>query len=113
MTPVLSDREATIYELPHATPLVTGPGAAAITTLDSSRIGGYVESAGTYFLRVRYSPYWSVTRGSVCLAPGRASMTQLTAAGPGPFTIQAVETPAGVLGEVLDADKHACRLAGT
>jgi hypothetical protein len=110
LTPVLSDRRATIYELPHATPLVTGPGAAAVTTLDSSSIDGYVERAGTYFLRVRYSPYWSVTRGSVCLTPGRASMTQLTAAGPGPFAIQAVETPAGVLGDVLDSDTHVCTL---
>jgi hypothetical protein len=88
---------------------VTRPGVAAVTTLDSSSIGGYVRRAGTFVLRVRYSPYLSVTRGSVCLARGTASMTRLTATRAGPFVVQAVETPTGVLGDFLDGDKHVCR----
>jgi hypothetical protein len=105
---VLRARDATIYELPAATPLLTGPARAAVTTLQSSRIEGHVARAGTYFLRVRYSPYWTVTRGSFCLAPGPSAMTQLRATAAASFTIQSAETPGGVLSDLFDEDSGRC-----
>lgn len=103
-------RNAAVYELPHPTGLLTGPGRAAITTLQSSRISGYVDRAGTYFLRVRYSPYWSVTHGALCVAAGRSAMTRLDASRPGGFTIRAAETPGGLLAALVDHDRGRCGL---
>jgi hypothetical protein len=105
---VFRSPEATIYALPRATPLVTGPGAAAIVRLQSSRIVGYADRSGSYDLRVRYDPYWSVTRGLVCLTPGAAGMTRLQVAHPGAFIIQAAETPGAVLDQLFDSKRRGC-----
>jgi hypothetical protein len=105
---VFQTRQATIYALPRPTPLLTGPGGAAVTFLQSSRIGGYVDTPGTYFLRVRYDPYWLVQRGSVCPSPGPSRMTRLIVRLPGAFTIQAAETPAGILDTLFDGESGRC-----
>jgi hypothetical protein len=97
---------ATVYELPHPTPLLTGPASAAVTGLRSSRITGYANKPGSYLLRVRYSPYWSVTGSSVCLAPGPEAMTLLRVIRPGSFTIQAAETAGAVLDELFDGARR-------
>jgi hypothetical protein len=97
------DRIRSAAEFLHPT-----PARAAVTTLQSSRIEGHVARAGTYFLHVRYSPYWTVTRGSFCLAPGPSAMTQLRAMAAGSFTIQAAETPSGVLSDLFDEDPGCC-----
>lgn len=108
---VLRLPSATVFELPNPTPLLTGPAPAAVTFLQSSRITGYVDKPGIYFLRVHYSPYWSVTGGSVCPASGRNAMTWIRVARPGRFSIQAAETPGAVLARVFDNDTHQCRSA--
>src|SRR5579872_960312 len=100
---MLRTANATIYALPHPTPLITGPAHAAITALQSSRLLGYVDAPGTYYLRARFSAYWSVTRGAICLAPARSAMTLVHASGAGPFTIQAAKTPGGVVADLLDS----------
>jgi hypothetical protein len=101
-------REATIYALPDPTPILTGPGSARITTLTSSRIDGRLTRAGSYLLRVHYSAYLSVSRGSLCLTATRSGMTRLVALRPGPFAIQAIESPTGVLATLLDNDSPTC-----
>src|SRR5579862_8678430 len=106
---IMQTSNATIYELPHATPLLTGPAGATITAVQSSRISGFINAPGTYYLRARYSEYWSVTRGSLCLAPGSSAMTRVQAFRSGPFTIEAAETPGRVLTDLLDSDSHPCR----
>ena len=109
LTVVRRTANATIYELPHATPLLTGPARATITSMQSSRLSGYVATPGTYLLRTRYSPYWSVTRGSLCVARAKSAMTLLRISRAGAFTIQATETPGGVIADLLDRDSHRCR----
>jgi hypothetical protein len=106
---MLRTSDATIYELRDPTPLITGPARAAVTALQSSRLLGYVDAPGTYYLRARYSPYWSVTRGAICLAPAKSAMTLVHASRAGPFTIQAAETPGSVVADLLDGDSHSCR----
>lgn len=108
LTMVFRSQQATIYALPRATPLLTGPGPAAVTQLQSSRIVGYAVRAGSYDLRVRYAPYWSVARGSVCAAPGRAGMTTLRVMRPGRFTIQAAETVGTVIDALFDHQARPC-----
>jgi hypothetical protein len=101
-------RHDTIYELPRPTPLLSGPAHAEVTVLQSSRIEGYLDRPGTYFLRVRYSPYWSVTRGSLCVTQGPSAMTRVRAGRRGPFTIQADETPASLIATLVDRDRRGC-----
>jgi hypothetical protein len=101
-------RPASIYELPNATPIVTGPGAAAVTVLRSDRIEGRVGRPGVYLLRVHFSPYWSVTRGSLCVTRSQTAMTRIEAHHAGPFTIKAIETPAGVLAAMIGGDSREC-----
>jgi hypothetical protein len=99
---------ATVYELPHATPILTGAGAATVTYLDANTIAGRVARAGAYLLRVHFTPYWSIRRGSICLAPAPSTLTRLTATRPGAFTLVAIETPAAILGAAFDGDGRRC-----
>ena len=106
---VWHDRTASIYELPRPTPILTGPGDAAITTLGASRISGRVKRAGVYLLRVHYTRYWTVVRGSLCLAPSATAMTLLDIRNAGRITITAIESPAGLLTAIFDHDRNVCR----
>jgi hypothetical protein len=105
---VWSDRDAVIYELPHATPLLTGPGAATITHLDSHLIAGSVGRAGRYLLRVHFSPYSAITRGSVCISAAPGRLTRVVARRPGRFTIAAIEDPAKLLVAAVENDVDDC-----
>jgi hypothetical protein len=88
---VLEGSSGVVYELPNATPILTGPTPSAITSQTFSGIAGWVSRPGSYFLRVHYTPYWSLKRGSLCLRRGPNGMTQLRVQQPGPFLLQAAE----------------------
>jgi hypothetical protein len=105
---VWSGRAATIYELPRATPLLTGPGAATITHLDSNLIAGAVARPGRYLLRVHFSPYAVITHGSVCIRPTPTRLTQVVARRSGSFTIAAIEDPARLLVAAVEDDGGKC-----
>jgi len=105
---VWTTRAATIYLLPHPTPMLTGPGVAAVTALGSSGIDGLTDRPGSYLLRVRFTPYWSVARGSVCLSRASGAMTRLDVARPGRFALRADETPVGILTAIFDRDQARC-----
>jgi len=77
--------------------------------LRPDRISGWVGRAGTYLLRVHFTPYWSVTRGWLCLEPAGADATKLTVEVAGPFAIKALESPVGVLSRLLDGDQPPCK----
>ena len=82
-----------IYELRDAGPLLTGPGEPRVDTLAHERVAGRVPSAGTYRLRIRYTRYWRVTAGDVCLARAHDGMTRLVAHAPGRFALTAADAP--------------------
>jgi hypothetical protein len=105
---VWSGRSASIYELPRATPILTGPGAAAITKLNSNRIEGSVSAAGRYVLRANFDAYWLVARGAACAAPAARGTTRLVFRRPGLFTLAALEDPAQVLLAAVDSDSANC-----
>jgi hypothetical protein len=105
---VWHDGSATVYELPDPTAILTGPGDTRVTTLGSSRISGRVGRPGVYLLRVHFTPYWSVLRGSLCLAPSRSKMTLLDIRTAGTFTIAAIESPSGLLTAIFDHDRSVC-----
>jgi hypothetical protein len=73
----------TVYEVPRPTPLLTGPVRARIETIDHERIVANVSRAGTYHLRVRHTPYWSVTAGAACIERREDETTAVTVREPG------------------------------
>jgi len=105
---VWNGSDGRIYALPHPEPILSGPGEATITTLDSNRIVGQVTRAGLYTLRVHYTPYWQVTKGSICIERGKSTMTALEFAHAGTFSIRAVESPADLLWSLIDSDHNHC-----
>jgi hypothetical protein len=108
---VFASHAAAIYELPRPEPILTGPGAATVTAMSSSQIDGRVTRAGTYLLRVHFTPYWSIARGALCVARTRTDMTLLEISRAGPFALHAIETPGGIVAALLEADVPSCRTA--
>jgi hypothetical protein len=84
-----------IYELPRATPLLTGPRGARITTFGHTTIAGTVAAAGRYLLRVHYNPYWALS-GTGCVRRGPARMTVLDLTTPGSFSLTVPATVDGL-----------------
>src|SRR6266508_25091 len=76
LLPVFHTTELTIYAVPNARPIVTGPHAPIVTSLTGSKIGVVVHGAGTYRIAVRWSPYWHASLG--CLGKGGDGMIRLT-----------------------------------
>jgi hypothetical protein len=66
----------TIYELPKATPIVTGPQPSTVLWLWSQGLVAEVHVPGTYRVRVRWSPYWRSSTG--CASKTADGMTQIT-----------------------------------
>lgn len=94
----------TVFELPRPTPLVTGPGRAEVTALDSDRIVGTVSRPGSYLLRVHFTTDWRASpSGSVCVADTADAMTRLTVRRAGRFVLGASESPEVFLDRLLDA----------
>jgi hypothetical protein len=85
----------TIYELPDATPMLTGPAASGLTEVGHERIAGWTGAPGSYLLRVRYTPYWTVS-GEACLEPAPEGMTRLVVRRAGAFELRV-----GSAGELL------------
>lgn len=95
---VFRSKSWTIYELPHATPLLTGPAPARITSVSHTAIRGSVSTPGRYLLRAHYNPYWTLS-GHGCVERGPGTMTQLQFRSAGSF---ALKVP-GTLDALIDA----------
>ena len=108
LTPVLSTGDGTIYEVPRPVPILTGPARAGITAFEHERIAGWMGTAGSYLLRVRYTPYWQVRQGAVCLAPGPAGMTRLEARHGGPFLLVLPEEPEAIVRDLVGEGGQRC-----
>jgi hypothetical protein len=94
LIPVLRARTLAVYEVPHATPLLTGPAPAAVTALEHQRIDGWVQVPGRYELRLEWSPYWRVLSGDACIGAGPDEATiDLSLARAGPFRLAIDERP--------------------
>jgi hypothetical protein len=68
-----------VFELPAATPIVTGPGAPRLTGLTNGRVEFSAPQAGVFLVRVRFNPYWD----GAPTAKGPNSMTRVTVSAPG------------------------------
>jgi hypothetical protein len=65
LEPVLFTPELTIYEVPRARRIVSGPGPAGVLAFTETRIDLQLAFPGRYRLAVRYSPYWHPSSGCV------------------------------------------------
>jgi hypothetical protein len=72
---VFSTREISIYAVPHAQPIVRGPGRPEVLSFHESRLVIRVSRAGRYRVAVRWSPYWQSSTG--CLLPSHDGMVEL------------------------------------
>jgi hypothetical protein len=66
---VLRTPTVTVFELPAARPIVSGPARASVRSLTPSKLLLRVGAPGRYRVAVRYSPYWLAVPGCVRRAP--------------------------------------------
>jgi hypothetical protein len=85
---VFRSRDWEIFELPGAVPILTGAGAAGLTRLGHESVAGWTETAGLYRMRIRFTPYWHVESGQLCLERASDGMTLLRASRPGRFELR-------------------------
>jgi hypothetical protein len=83
---VFAGETLTIWELPDATPILSGPALARLTELGHERVAG-TAAAGSYRLAVRFTPYWRVDAGGVCVERAPDGMTTLVVRRPGRFAL--------------------------
>jgi hypothetical protein len=63
---VFRSLHVSVYELPHATPIITSTRArASVLFMWPTRIVAQVDAPGNYHVRVRWSPYWRPSEGCV------------------------------------------------
>ncbi len=84
---VYSSRHWRIYAVHAPTPLVSGP--ARVTTLGHDSVGLQADAAGSLLVRVRWTPYWTVTSGAGCVQRGAGGWTRVDAARSGPLQLRA------------------------
>jgi hypothetical protein len=97
-----------IYELPAAEAILTGPGDGKLTELGHERIAGSIPAPGEYRLGVRYTRYWRVERGRLCLAEAADGMTFLRARAAGPFVLELDEHPGALVRAAVGNGSAAC-----
>jgi hypothetical protein len=90
---IFADGKVAIYELRRPAPILTGPGSPRITRLDHSRIEGTLTTPGAYSLKIRYTRYWRVRAGAVCVERVTGGMTRLRATRAGRFALAVPERP--------------------
>ena len=105
---VFRSRDWTIYEYPSAVRILTGAGRARIISLGHERIDGWVAKRGTYRLLVRYTPFWKLRRGAVCLRRASDGMTLLEARRAGRFSLAIAEVSEALVRVALRREGAAC-----
>ena len=74
---VLATANLTVYEVPVAKPVVTGPAPAEVMDVGQGHMLVRLAQPGRYRVAVRHSPYWRSDAG--CVTTGRDGMLRLDA----------------------------------
>lgn len=106
LAPVFSTPEVSIYAVPRARPIVSGPGDPIVLAFKESRLVVHVSRGGTYGLAVRWSPYWRATPG--CLSRSHNGMVDLRAREAGDVRIS-FDVDAGSLLAAFAGQSPRCR----
>jgi hypothetical protein len=97
LTRLFANQNVAIYELPRPAPMLAGPGSPRITRLDHTRIEGVLTQPGVYTLKIRYTRYWRVRAGAVCVERVAGGMTRLRATRPGRFVLAVAGGPTSLV----------------
>lgn len=108
MREVFASPQLAIYEVPHPQPILTGPGKPALTRLDHAGVDAVLPAAGSYQLKIRYTRYWRVREGAVCVDRAADGMTIVRAWRPGRFSLAVPEGPGGVLRALVGRGRGHC-----
>jgi hypothetical protein len=84
LKPTMHDAHWRVYALKDPTPIARGAGS--VTALGPDWVALDVKRPGNVILRVRFTPYWALTRGSGCVEPD-GPFTRLRVRRPGPATL--------------------------
>jgi hypothetical protein len=84
---VYSSRHWRIYAVRSPAPLASGPGR--VTSLGHESVGLQADAPGSLLVRVRWTPYWTVTSGAGCVQRGAGGWTRVDAARRGPLLLRA------------------------
>jgi hypothetical protein len=98
----------TIYELPNATPIATPRDAIRVTSMTAEGIDLQADRPGVYYVRVRYTPYWRVVRGTACVAPRDPFGITLRVARSGPVSLAFDVDLGKVVNAALGRDEAHC-----
>jgi len=93
---VFASRHWRIYALRSPIPLAAGSGRLVALGHDSFAL--QANSPGRFLVRVHFSRYLSVTRGSGCVGPAPGGWTSVLARAPGPLVVGARFSLSGALG---------------
>jgi hypothetical protein len=69
LMPVFRARHVVVYEVPHASGVVSGAAGARVLSLGPARIVAALSAPGRYRVKVRWTPYWRPSAGCVARAP--------------------------------------------
>jgi hypothetical protein len=108
LPPVFRTRDLTIFEVPDARPILTGPRGGKVLRLTATRLIVDLPRRGEYRLAVRFSPFWHAD--NACLSRRADGMTTLTPQRPGrlelSFRVNAGSALAAVGGRTRICDEE-------
>jgi hypothetical protein len=84
---VFSSRHWRIYTVRSPQPLAAGPGR--LLTLGHESFALRAETPGSFLVRVRYTPYWTITSGRGCVSRGAGGWTHVDASQSGRLLVRA------------------------
>jgi hypothetical protein len=84
---VFSSRHWRIYAVRAPQPLAAGPGR--LTALGHESFALDVSAPGSFLVRVRYTPYWTITSGAGCVSRGAGGWTRVDASTRGRVLVRA------------------------
>ena len=105
LRPVARLRHVTVYAVPEARPIVTGPGRADVVALTPKSVTVRLSAPGRYRVAIRYSPYWRA--GGGCVSRTADGATALSVSRPGRLTLTLDVELHGMLAALIDSD-HEC-----
>jgi hypothetical protein len=103
LIPVHNTRHMTIYKVPNARPIVTGPRPARLLRLGQTQMVMEVGSPGHYRVAVRYSPYWRTVNKTGCVSKGEDGMLRVDALRRGRIVLQFKAKATRVLAAMVGA----------
>ena len=96
----------TIYAVPDARPIVTGPGSATVLSFGQSRISIALGRPGRYRIAMNWSPYWRTAVG--CLSKGADGTVRLSVARAGVVRVELAVNAAGALAALEGGSEPRC-----